>query len=416
VLHLTAAAVARGVQARRLDAVEIVERAVRALEVEDLNAVITLMADRALDRAGERPRGPLAGVPVLVKDIFDTAGTRTTYGSRVFREHVPARSAEAVRRLEQSGAVVVGKANLHEFAWGVTGRNPWYGTVRNPTRPGRIAGGSSSGNAAALAAGLVPLGLGTDTGGSLRIPAACCGVVGFKPAVGTLSTDGAFPLAPSYDTAGPLARTVADCALTFAVLAGRALRSMQPSSLRVGILDGVPRLTPVSPNAPDWRSTALAERLGDAGLSVVRTELPVPRANTASLWDFEAARSHAATYPSLREQYGADLRVKLDAARAVTPADARTARAAVQEWRQRAQRELRADVIATPTLGVCPLPPHDAWEPDVRELLGAYTRPFNVLGWAALAIGNVQLAGPSEDAVLAAGLALERADACLASL
>src|SRR3954462_3191893 len=125
-----------------------------------------------------------AGPPLAVKDLFDTAGTRTTYGSAVFRDHVPTTTASAVALLEAAGYVNVGKANLHEFAWGITSENEHFGWVPNPLAPGRIAGGSSGGSAAALAAGLVDAGLGTDSGGSIRIPAACCGVTGFKPTHG----------------------------------------------------------------------------------------------------------------------------------------------------------------------------------------------------------------------------------------
>src|SRR5438477_1227212 len=163
---------------------------------------------------------PGEGIRLAVKDLFDTAGIRTTYGSAVFADHVPAESADAVVALERAGYVNVGKTNLHEFAYGVTSQNLHYGTVPNPAYPGRTAGGSSGGSAAALAAGLVEAALGTDSGGSIRIPAACCGVVGFKPSFGLVSTDGIFPLAPSYDHAGPMARDVETCAELMRVLAG----------------------------------------------------------------------------------------------------------------------------------------------------------------------------------------------------
>ena len=152
-----------------------------------------------------RPETIPDGPRLAVKDLFDTAGLVTTYGSAIFADHVPERTAEAVRRLEAAGYANVGKVNLHEFAYGVTSENPHFGTVPNPLRPGRIAGGSSGGSAAALAAGLADAGLGTDSGGSIRIPAACCGVVGFKPTFGLVPLDGCFPLAPSFDHAGPLA-------------------------------------------------------------------------------------------------------------------------------------------------------------------------------------------------------------------
>src|SRR5207302_935899 len=166
-----------------------------------------------------RPETPPPGIPLAVKDLFDTAGLTTTYGSILFADHVPDRTAEAVSRLEAAGYGVVGKTNLHEFAYGVTSENPHFGTVPNPVAPGRIAGGSSGGSAAALAAGLADAALGTDSGGSIRIPAACCGVVGFKPTYGLVSIDGCFPLAPSFDHAGPMARSVEACSAMLQLLA-----------------------------------------------------------------------------------------------------------------------------------------------------------------------------------------------------
>ena len=143
-----------------------------------------------------------AQTPLAVKDLFDSAGIRTTYGSILFDDHVPTRSAEAVLRLEAAGYATVGKANLHEFAYGMTSENAHYGTVPNPIAPGRVAGGSSGGSAAALAAGLADAALGTDSGGSIRIPSACCGTVGLKTTWGLVPLDGCFPLAPTFDTAG----------------------------------------------------------------------------------------------------------------------------------------------------------------------------------------------------------------------
>ncbi|HKT45005.1 MAG TPA: amidase, partial [Gaiellaceae bacterium] len=148
---------------------------------------------------------------VAVKDLIDTAGLVTTYGSALFAEHVPAQSAASVVLLEQAGYTIAGKVNLHEFAYGISSQNPHYGTVPNPRHPGRLAGGSSGGSAAAVAAGDVELSLGSDSGGSIRIPAAWCGVVGFKPSYGLVPADGCFPLAPSYDHVGPIASTVDGC-------------------------------------------------------------------------------------------------------------------------------------------------------------------------------------------------------------
>jgi aspartyl-tRNA(Asn)/glutamyl-tRNA(Gln) amidotransferase subunit A len=180
------------------------------------NAVITPVRPRE-----DPPPGPLSGRALLVKDLVDVAGVRATYGSRIYADHVPGRTAPAAQRLLDAGAVLVGKANLPEFAWNVTGQNPWYGTVANPVLPGRTTGGSSSGNAAGLAAGLCDLGLGTDTGCSIRLPSACCGTVGLKTRWGTISMEGVFPLVPTLDTVGPMARTVEDVALMWSVLTGR---------------------------------------------------------------------------------------------------------------------------------------------------------------------------------------------------
>src|SRR5438093_3468362 len=166
-----------------------------------------------------RPVAPSEGIPLAVKDLLDTAGLTTTYGSAIFAEHVPARSAECVLRLEAAGYANVGKTNLHEFAYGITSENPHFGTVPNPLAPGRIAGGSSGGSAAAVAADLADAALGTDSGGSIRIPAACCGIVGFKPTYDLVPTEGCFPLAPSFDHVGPMARTVAECGMQLEVLA-----------------------------------------------------------------------------------------------------------------------------------------------------------------------------------------------------
>ena len=161
-----------------------------------------------------RPDEPGDGIPLAVKDLLDTAGLTTTYGSALFADHVPSESAAAVLRLEAAGYVNVGKTNLHEFAYGTTSENPHFGTVPNPIAAGRIAGGSSGGSAAALAAGLVDVALGTDSGGSIRIPAACCGIVGFKPTFDLVPTHGCFPLAPSFDHVEPWharSRTVCEC-------------------------------------------------------------------------------------------------------------------------------------------------------------------------------------------------------------
>jgi len=191
-----------------------------------LRAFITVdgeAATREARAAGRRVArnvpGPLLGVPLAIKDLFATGRLRTTVGSRILRDWVPESDAAAVGRLRAAGAVVLGKTNLHEFAYGVTNGNPWWGVAKNPWDPERIPGGSSGGSAIAVVSGLAAGALGSDTGGSIRIPAALCGCVGLKPTFGVIPLDGAFPLGWSLDHAGPLTRTVDDARLLFEILA-----------------------------------------------------------------------------------------------------------------------------------------------------------------------------------------------------
>jgi aspartyl-tRNA(Asn)/glutamyl-tRNA(Gln) amidotransferase subunit A len=407
---VTAAEVAAAVGSGALGAEEAVAGALSRLEAgAGLRAVITLCAEPALARGRAGVVGRLAGVPLLVKDLIDTAGVRTTYASAIFADHVPRRTAPAVAALEAEGAIVVGKANADEFAWGVTGQNPHFGDVVNPRHPDRIAGGSSGGNAAALAAGLVPLALGTDTGGSVRLPAAACGVVGLKPALGAVSVEGVFPLAPSFDTVGPMARTVADCALAHAVLTGTPEPVPRARGVRVGVLRHRPDVTG-APGAEDDdpRADALTARLRALGARVRVVELPVPEADTWPVFYADAAAVHAATYPSRRDDYGPTVRAKLEAAARIEPADVRRARTALGAWRARAAREPDVDVVASPTLGLAELPAAGVDELEIRLPFSAYTRAFSYLGWPAVAVGDLHLAGRDVGTVLALALALER--------
>jgi len=362
------------------------------------NALIT-----EVEPAPARP-GPLAGARLVVKDLIDTAGVRTTYGSRIYADHVPERTAGAVERLVAAGAVVTGKANLHEFAWGVTSQNPWYGTVQNPYLPGRTTGGSSGGNAAAIAAGLCELGLGTDTGGSIRLPAACCGLAGIKPSWGRIPVDGVFPLCPTFDTVGPLAASVRAAAAAWAVLAAAPVPRPRLAGLTVGLLRRPPsvggRALPASPAAE-----AYAERLEELGARVVDATIPEPPADTWPLFFHEAAESHRATYPARADDYGENVRTKLELAQAVEPGDVERARSAVAVWRG---YRPEVDLYVAPAIGI-EVPPVDCRELDVRLQLTAFLRPFNVLGWAAVAVGNVQFAAPADEVAIGAALAWEAA-------
>jgi aspartyl-tRNA(Asn)/glutamyl-tRNA(Gln) amidotransferase subunit A len=257
---------------------------------------------------------------------------------------------------------------------------------------------------------MVPLALGTDTGGSVRMPAAACGVVGLKPALGAVPTEGVFPLVPSYDTVGPMARTVADCAVAHAILTRAPVPAPRLRGLRVGVLTAVPDLAPPEAEPPprDERALGHVERLRDLGAHVREVSLPVPDGDTWAVFYAEAAAAHAATFPSRRDEYGPTIRAKLDAAVRVTAREAEAGWRALRAWRARAIREPDVDLVISPTLSSAELPPAGVDELEVRLAVSAFTRPFSLLGWPALAMGDLQVAGRDPSVVIGAGLALEQ--------
>jgi Asp-tRNA(Asn)/Glu-tRNA(Gln) amidotransferase A subunit family amidase len=353
-----------------------------------------------------RPEAPVDGIQLAVKDLLDTAGLTTTYGSAIFADHVPVKSAECVVRLEAAGYSNVGKTNLHEFAYGITSENPHFGTVPNPVAPGRIAGGSSGGSAAALAAGLADAALGTDSGGSIRIPAACCGVVGFKPTYDLVPTDGCFPLAPSFDHVGPMARTVVECVAQLEALApefeAAPLASLEEISIGVTWVDAAEPL--------------VAERVRAAAAHFPRRrDIDWPQPEIGALFMREVADVHRDLYAEHAELYGDELAVKIERCLAVSDTAAAHATRTRDEYREHcAQLFEGLDLLLTPTL-VCVAPPTGIGDLALRETLIRHTLPFNTLGWPALALpcgpaedglpASVQLVGrPGSDAlVLAAG-------------
>src|SRR6266571_2795699 len=248
---------------RKLSPVELTKLMLARIEKLNpkLNAYLTVTAELALAQArkaerelfaprgrrGQRDRGPLHGIPISLKDNIYTAGIRTTAGSKILKDFVPQHDAQVVSQLKEAGAVLLVKTNMHEFAYGVTSNNPHFGPVRNPWDLSRIPGGSSGGSAAAVAAGLCYGSIGTDTGGSIRIPASLCGVTGLKPSGGRISCEGIIPLSPAFDCAGPLGRTVGDVAILTGALysrVGREPNMARASTLRAGARRfclGIPR-------------------------------------------------------------------------------------------------------------------------------------------------------------------------------
>ena len=353
------------------------------------------------------PDEPGEGEPVAIKDLLDTAGLTTTYGSALFVDHMPLASADAVQLLEAGGYAVAGKTNLHEFAYGISSQNPHYGTVPNPAAPGRLAGGSSGGSAAAIAAGDVELALGTDSAGSIRIPAAWCGVVGFKPTHGLVAVEGCFPLAPSYDVVGPMASSVEGCERLMRVLAPgfepAELESLE--ELEVGIA-WLNRVDPL-----------VRERVAEAAALFPRrrkVKLPLAPANRTDFMR-EAADVHRALFPGNEELYGDNVRAKIELSLGVSDGEAAAAERERNEYRERfAEAVGDLDLLVTPTVPFV-APPVDVDELEIRAGGISLTYPFSSLGWPALALpcgpaedglpASVQLAAPrgADALVLAAG-------------
>jgi len=358
--------------------------------------------------ADDAPRGRR----LAVKDLFDTAGLVTTYGSILFAEHVPSQTAEAVRRAEMAGYQNIGKTNLHEFAYGTTSENEHFGTVPNPLRAGRIAGGSSGGSAASLAAGLADAALGTDSGGSIRIPSACCGTVGLKPTWGLVPLDGCFPLAPSFDHAGPMAGDVDGCERLLAGLVpGFEPVELELDAIQIGIA-----WTEYADPLVRQQVEAAAERFPNCR----RLDLPLAHGAGAAFRG-EVADVHRELFAEHADAYGSNVRPKIERCLALSEAEYERSVKTRERYRDELiEATAGVELVVTPTL-VCVAPPAPTDEIAIRDRLTFLTLPFNATGWPALSLpcgpaedglpASVQLAAPpGEDAlVLAAGKALEQA-------
>jgi aspartyl-tRNA(Asn)/glutamyl-tRNA(Gln) amidotransferase subunit A len=373
-----------------------------------LNAFITVTADEALadarkadqEIAGGRRIGPLHGIPISLKDLIDQKGVRTSAGSLVRKDHVAVADAVVTRRLREAGAVFVGKTNLHEFAFGTTSEDSGFGPVRNPHDPSRSPGGSSGGSGVAIATGMSLGTVGTDTGGSIRIPAAACGVVGLKPEWGHVSASGVVPLSRQLDHVGPLAASVADAWLLYNAMLpagnkiGQSLEPMPFKGLRLGKFTGylADRL-----DADVERSVlATIDRLQQLGASVV--EVNLPHANDIAaiylhLVFGDAAEYHARTLVSRPQDYTAPVRLRLEMARYVMAEDyirAQRGKALIATEVDRALEGV--DALVLPALGI-PAPPIGAATmpvkggPDaVRTLMLRCSQPFNLSGHPAIAL------------------------------
>jgi len=401
---LTVADAAEQIRRHRLSPVELTQECLGRIERLDstLNAFITVTPDLALNQArrGEAEisagnyRGPLHGIPIALKDLIDTAGVRTTAGSNQYRERVPAEDAVVVRRLKDAGAVLLGKLNMHEFAFGMTGVISAFGPTKNPWDTERIAGGSSSGSGAAVAAGLCVAALGSDTSGSVRCPAALCGIVGHRPSANLLSTRGMVPLSTSFDTVGPLTRTVRDAAIVIDALSGTSgyasvLRE-DVRELRVGIAR-----KKFYEDLNDEVSASIETALETVETMVSEThEVELPLQGFRTIFDAEIYEYHEAMIEQTPELYDPRTLFRLQNCAGISATQYIRERNRLAEFRTQTEKVFEeVDVIITPTTPV-PAPRIAELQalatPDVRPFevkhLLCNTAPFSVLFWPSVSV------------------------------
>lgn len=406
--------VAALVKEKKISSVEITRACLARIELlnPSLNAFITITADSALAQARQAEsevqkgqwRGPLHGIPIALKDLIDTAGVRTTAASALFKDRIPQEDAAVVQRLRDAGAVLLGKLNMHEFAYGGTSATSYFGRVSNPWNLEYITGGSSGGSAAAVAAGLCYGALGSDTGGSIREPAAFCGIVGLKPTYGRVSTRGVIPLSWSADHIGPMTRSVLDAAIMLQAIAGYDANEItsydQPvenyvAATNVGISSlriGVPRdffYAGLDPEIKEATEQALAalEKLG-AAIREIKMEVSSDRAVIRS----EAYAYHSENVAKHPELYLPETLAKVRMGASIDTATYINARRQVEQLRREIPKLFAAvDVLVTPTT---PVPPPKATDLPTKieeivaedTLLLRNTRPFNLSGLPTISV------------------------------
>ena len=454
ICYMSAGQLAPLVRSGELSPVEIIEAHLSRIRATEpvLNSFITLLPDEALAAARQaerdiragRYRGPLHGIPVGLKDLFNTGGVRTTSGSRIYDNYVPPQDCTVAARFREAGAILLGKLNMHQFAYGPTGENPDYGHMHNPWNPDLVTGGSSGGSGSAAAAGQCTITTGSDTGGSIRIPAALCGIVGLKPTYGRVSRNGLTPLAWSMDHPGPMVRTVEDAAIAMNVIAGHDPMDVATVNLPVpdytssltgdiqGLRIGLPRQYFDAPLDPEVRQAvnAALEQMESLGAEV--KEVDFPEFNDAAAISTTMLMAEAsARFRDLLASDGSRIyepvRLRLEAGLFISAADylrAQQARAVFDRAARRLLEDL--DLLAGPTEPVTAPPLLQqqvlAGEQEIGTVaaLTQYTRPYNITGFPAISVPcgfsteglpiGLQLAGRpfDEETVLRAAFAYEQ--------
>jgi aspartyl-tRNA(Asn)/glutamyl-tRNA(Gln) amidotransferase subunit A len=417
---MPAAALAAAIRERRFSTAEVVEAYLERINRFDgaVRGYVTVLAERARQEAQRRDAavaagntlGPMHGVPVAIKDLMTIKGVPMTAGSSFLGREPAQETATVVRRLEMAGAVVLGTTTLHEFAFGMTSVNRQGRWPRNPWRLDRVCGGSSGGSAAVVAAGMAPWAVGSDTGGSIRIPAAFCGVVGLKPTYSRVSRHAVLPLAETFDTLGPMTRTVEDAALMLEIIAGadrldshtsyepvpsyRSQMRVDPAGLAVGRIRGAyfdADLDPAVERGLDDVTRVLAG-LGIRTRDVEIKDMDAVQQAQLAILGSEAAAFHQAAFPGRLSEYAADVRSNLERGAALSVSEV----AAAREVMGRTTRELEGLLRDTPVLltpmiaigapAITDADPDGPRWPDLRRLVGRFTRLFNLTGLPTISL------------------------------
>jgi len=412
--------VSRLIHAREVSPIELIESHLERIETTEgrLNSFITVLAEEATELAIEATQdvsnggelGPLHGIPIGLKDLYDTAGTTTTVGSQIYRDRIPGSDATVVTKLRKAGAIIIGKLQMHEFALGATSVNPHYGPARNPWDLSRITGGSSGGSGSSVASGQCMGALGTDTGGSIRIPAGLCGIVGLKPTFGRVSRHGVFPLSWTMDTVGPMTRTVEDSATLLSATAG--FDPLDPGSANVPIEDfavnigkdvskmkiGVPQEYFYDIISEEVAGAVQAAQEVFLGLGAKVESISIPSlthslAISGTIMLAEAASVHEENLKERASQIGDDVRLRLTQGALLSASDYLKAQRARTEFNKQVNQILQQfDVLLSPTIAVG-APKIDEKTVLVNEaehpalaLMPRLTRPHNICGIPTISI------------------------------